>query len=103
MRLPTQHWDALLIYMISTKLDKITACAWEKEKTDNEIPTIDDLKRFLKNRVDMLETLEINNLQIDKNTKMKPLQSIACFVMKITIYKIVLNFFHFLLNKDKRK
>ncbi|XP_043466955.1 uncharacterized protein LOC122501502 [Leptopilina heterotoma] len=75
LRLPTQHWDALLIYMISTKLDKITARAWEKEKTDNEIITLENLKRFLKGRADMLETLEINNLQIDKNTKIKPPQS----------------------------
>ena len=68
---PTAHWDVLLIYIISTKLDKITARAWEKEKTDNEVRTLEDLKRFLKSRSDMLETLEINNLQIDKNVKSK--------------------------------
>lgn len=26
-----EHWDALLIYLITTKLDSVTARAWEKE------------------------------------------------------------------------
>ncbi|XP_033213705.1 uncharacterized protein LOC117170777 [Belonocnema kinseyi] len=68
---PTDQWDVLLIYIVTTKLDKITARAWEKEKTENEFRTLEDLKNFLKARSDMLETLEINNLQIDKNAKLK--------------------------------
>lgn len=68
---PTEHWDALLIYIIATKLDKITARAWEKERNTGENCSLEDLKRFLKNRSDMLETLEINNLHLDKNNKTK--------------------------------
>ena len=61
----TEHWDSLLIYLLSSKLDSTTARAWEEEKTANKIPTLEDLKRFLKSRADMLETLEINNLSLE--------------------------------------
>ncbi|XP_018375244.1 PREDICTED: uncharacterized protein LOC108769012 [Trachymyrmex cornetzi] len=62
----TEHWDALLIYLISTKLDSITARAWEKERAGNEIPTLEDFKTFLNSRADMLETLELNNKSVTK-------------------------------------
>ncbi|XP_011694053.1 PREDICTED: uncharacterized protein LOC105453629 [Wasmannia auropunctata] len=62
----TEHWDALLIYLISTKLDSITARAWEKERAGNEIPTLNDFKTFLNSRADLLETLELNNKSVSK-------------------------------------
>jgi len=52
----TGHWDALLIYLISTKLDSITARAWKKERARNERPTLEDFKAFLNSRVDLLKT-----------------------------------------------
>ncbi|XP_011707948.1 PREDICTED: uncharacterized protein LOC105462796 [Wasmannia auropunctata] len=62
----TEHWDALLIYLVSTKLDSVTTRAWEKERAGNEIPTLDDFKTFLNSRADLLETLELNNKSFGK-------------------------------------
>lgn len=43
----TEHWDTLLIYLLATKLDNITARAWEKERTGNDVLTLEDFKSFL--------------------------------------------------------
>lgn len=59
--------DALLIYLILTKLDIITAREWKKERTGNEISTLDDLKLFLNSRADLLETLEFNDKTVNKS------------------------------------
>lgn len=58
---PTDQWDTLIIYMITTKLDTTTSREWEQKKAGNDLPTLNDLKQFLKNRADLLETLELNS------------------------------------------
>lgn len=54
----TEHWDALLIYLLATKLDNIIARAWEKECAGNDVPTLEDFKAFLNSCADLLEALE---------------------------------------------
>lgn len=61
LKQPIDNWDILIIYLISTKLDPITARKWEQYKIDNEVPTLENLKAFLKGRADMLETLEVKS------------------------------------------
>ncbi|XP_043263915.1 uncharacterized protein LOC122404086 [Colletes gigas] len=41
---PTEHWDAFLIHIVSSKLDKNTRRAWERTLEDEEIPKF---KQFL--------------------------------------------------------
>lgn len=41
---PVNNWDALIIFIISTKLDKTTAREWEKQK--GESATLDDMSKF---------------------------------------------------------
>jgi len=65
---PTEHWDTLLIYLISTKLDNITAKAWEQERANNDIPTLKDFKSFLSSRADLLDSIEMSETS---NSKMK--------------------------------
>ena len=84
----TEHWDSLLIYLVSTKLDSTTARAWEGEKTANQIPTLEDLKRFLKSRADMLETLEINNLSLEKLSTNKQRQGTHSRTKSLVTQKI---------------
>lgn len=55
---PTTHWDTLLIYMITTKLDEVTIREWEHHKSENDTPSLENLKQFLKGKADLLETLE---------------------------------------------
>lgn len=58
---PTNHWDALLIFIITTKLDKNSAQEWEKFKLTCDSLRLNDLKTFLNSRAELLETLEVNH------------------------------------------
>lgn len=59
LKLPTEHWDILIIYIISNKLDSTTTREWETYRnTQNELPTLEIYLNFLKNRSDLLETME---------------------------------------------
>lgn len=55
---PTDTWDTLIIYLITTKLDDSTLRKWEEFKAGCTVPTLDDLNTFLKARADLLESLE---------------------------------------------
>lgn len=60
---PTQHWDTLLIYIISGRLDSKTFRQWEEFKSNldkNEIITLEMFLTFLRNRSDLLETIELS-------------------------------------------
>lgn len=56
----TEHWDALLIYLASSKLDSSTAREWEKQRVDKDLPTLEEFKTFLSSRASLLETLELS-------------------------------------------
>ncbi|XP_037295929.1 uncharacterized protein LOC119188381 isoform X2 [Manduca sexta] len=64
---PTEHWDTLLIYLIVSKLDITTEREWEQKKGDllssksDSKLNIQDLINFLKNRADMLESLQLSH------------------------------------------
>lgn len=72
---PTDQWDTLINYIIVSKLDKTTEREWESHKctlfpSDNNskrIIKIDELICFLKDRADMLETLQLSHNK-DHNT-----------------------------------
>ncbi|XP_059048264.1 uncharacterized protein LOC131843607 [Achroia grisella] len=76
---PVDSWDTLIIYIIVSKLDKISEREWEQYKitvlklsADSESRlTVDTLLAFLKDRADMLETLlaSHNNYKTDLNHK----------------------------------
>lgn len=56
---PTQHWDTLIIYMMSSRLDGVTGREWEEHRnTLNSSPTLAQFITFLNNRADLLETIE---------------------------------------------
>jgi hypothetical protein len=58
---PVQHWSTLIIYMVSNNLDNQTKREWEISVLNDESPSINDMKLFLKGRCDLLETLENQN------------------------------------------
>ncbi|XP_071632821.1 uncharacterized protein [Temnothorax longispinosus] len=87
----TESWDALLIYLISTKLDNVTARAWEKERAGNDVPTLEEFKSFLNSRADLLEALELKDKNMHKSkqaerSKVKSflVQGQKCIVCKET-------------------
>lgn len=63
---PTEAWDTLIIYIITSKLDISTARDWEEFISNKLTPNLDDLKTFLKSKADLLETLELK--QTDNRT-----------------------------------
>ncbi|XP_052757219.1 uncharacterized protein LOC128202118 [Galleria mellonella] len=59
LKLPTDHWDILIIHIVSSKLDIITTREWETYRNNlKDIPSLLDFNTFLKNRADLLETMD---------------------------------------------
>lgn len=68
---PTEHWDTLLVHILSSKLDSNTNAKWEEfRNTLKEWPTLNDFQDFLKNRADVLENLYRSKR--DKQSNPKP-------------------------------
>lgn len=56
---PTEHWDTLLVYMMSNKLDAITSRNWEEHRsTLSKSPSLSQFCEFINNKADLLETIE---------------------------------------------
>lgn len=69
---PVQHWDTLLIHIISKKLDLKTFREWEEHKGNldkSKSITFEIFIEFLRNRSDLVETLELSRL----NSSSKPI------------------------------
>lgn len=63
---PTDSWDTLIIYIITSKLDETTEREWEQfkcntQKYEDSKPSLKDLLKFLNDRADMLETLQVSH------------------------------------------
>ncbi|KOB72873.1 Gag-pol polyprotein, partial [Operophtera brumata] len=58
---PTDKWDILLIYMLSSKLDTHSLRKWEEQRNSfDDVPTLDQFNKFLTDRSDVLESLNRN-------------------------------------------
>lgn len=55
----TDSWDRLIIYILCNKFDSMTRRDWEGFKIAGELPTINDINKFLKQKCDVLEKLEV--------------------------------------------
>ncbi|XP_050669384.1 uncharacterized protein LOC126968409 [Leptidea sinapis] len=71
---PTAHWDTLIIYIMSKKLDNVTNREWEEHKNNlNHFPNLKHYTKYLSNRADLLETLHdnktLNNNYINTNLR----------------------------------
>nr|XP_049701803.1 uncharacterized protein LOC126055663 [Helicoverpa armigera] len=84
--LPTNKWDILIIFMISSKLDLHTARKWQEHKSkSSELVLLTDFFDFLRNRADILETSYFNNTHSDKvpDHKHKPNTHSKSFVAAV--------------------
>lgn len=75
---PVESWDTLIIYIISQKLDSVTAQEWEKQRFQSDKPTIEDFKGFLHNRANLLETLERNFIEKRDKPNFKQTKGFTC-------------------------
>ncbi|XP_055588962.1 uncharacterized protein LOC129741272 [Uranotaenia lowii] len=53
----TEHWDALLIHLLSVRLDPITRRDWEEYAENENIDQFPKLVEFLQRRVNVLQTV----------------------------------------------
>lgn len=67
---PTDQWDRIIIYLVTSKLDRQTARDWESYKIVGELPSLEELKTFLSFRADMLDNL--NRFRVDTFKPQKP-------------------------------
>lgn len=91
-----ESWDAMLIYLLTTKLDTITKRDWESLAAEFDSPTINDFKNFLTNKCKVLESLSSsNNNKYDNKFDNKPknrvlahvtTQGLECYFCKGTHY-----------------
>ncbi|VEN35931.1 unnamed protein product, partial [Callosobruchus maculatus] len=58
----TDNWDTLIIYLVMSKVDVVTTREWEAYKANKDLPSLEDLKSFIKARADLLETLQFNSI-----------------------------------------
>ncbi|KAJ8912477.1 hypothetical protein NQ315_014577 [Exocentrus adspersus] len=54
-------WEVAIIYIISSKLDKVTYRDWKDFKSKNEFPTLEEFLDFLTNKADLLEAIREKN------------------------------------------
>ncbi|CAH2097522.1 unnamed protein product [Euphydryas editha] len=59
---PTDKWDVLVIFMLSSKLDSATLAKWEEYRSslDSDTATLEQFNKFMVNRADVLESLNRN-------------------------------------------
>lgn len=58
---PTEHWDTLIVHIISSKLDPSTSLKWEEHRNNlpnSEMPTLIEFHKFLRSRADVLESVQ---------------------------------------------
>lgn len=54
-----KRWGSLFVHVVSTKLDIVTLKEWEVAKSNlDDVPEIDELLKFLENRIRILESVE---------------------------------------------
>lgn len=70
--------------MMSSKLDRNSGKLWKDNKLENEIPMLGEFKLFLKDRADVLETLEYYQSS-------KAARNFAAVLKTKTFYKVFYN------------
>lgn len=101
---PTDKWDALIIYMVSTKLDVNTSRKWEEFKCDSkELPSLNDFHSFLRGRADVLETAYSNTRDVKPYNNNRFTQQTKSFVVSKQNTCVVCHDTHFLYQCPKFK
>lgn len=55
LKRPTEHWDDLIVHLISSRLDQRTSRAWETTVKRGQVPTLKQLTDFLAQHIKALE------------------------------------------------
>ncbi|KYQ60106.1 hypothetical protein ALC60_00846 [Trachymyrmex zeteki] len=71
LKLPVQHWDAVIIYLITNKFDSVMREEWEKEispKQTDQLPELEEMMAFLEKRCVMLEMTDKGKSQTESTS-----------------------------------
>uniref|UniRef100_A0A2A4JM97 Uncharacterized protein n=1 Tax=Heliothis virescens TaxID=7102 RepID=A0A2A4JM97_HELVI len=82
---PVSHWDTLLIYIITQKLDSKTYREWEeyKGRLDKDFNiTLTVFLTFIKSRAELLETLEMSHSTISKHQNVTKSSKVRTMVIQ---------------------
>lgn len=60
LNIPTEGWDLLIVFLLSSKLDKPLQNKWEEKNNARELPTLQDFKQFLRSQADLKEAVSHN-------------------------------------------
>ena len=55
LKRPVEHWDDLIVHIITSKLDSQTALKWNEESATDRLSTLNEMMIFLKKRCQILE------------------------------------------------
>ncbi|XP_036148006.1 uncharacterized protein LOC118647346 [Monomorium pharaonis] len=70
---PTAHWDDLLVYILSSKLDALTLREWQTSLTGSDIPVFKQLVDFIAHRCQVIEATCKSNLTPAKGVNSRAL------------------------------
>lgn len=56
---PVDSWDSIIVCILLRKLDVLTSRAFQMERQDRELPTVDAFLRFMDKRAQALESTEV--------------------------------------------
>ncbi|XP_071057047.1 uncharacterized protein [Onthophagus taurus] len=84
LKLPVEHWDVPMVYLLTKKLDNNTRRLWE-QSVSQDIPNLNEFTDFIKNRCQILETIAQSNKTLDKDYS-KPYKQRA--ITNVTATKI---------------
>lgn len=77
LEVPTEHWNAIIVYLIEQRMDSDSFKAWEQSREKpNEVPTFDEISKFLEAR---FRTLEMISESSEKSSSIKPGRNIQSF------------------------
>ncbi|KAJ8946651.1 hypothetical protein NQ314_008823 [Rhamnusium bicolor] len=75
---PVESWHAILVTIVTSKLDIHTITEWENilnNKSNNQIiPTLDEFLKFLQNKLNTLET--VDHIKLFEHNKTKPILNV---------------------------
>lgn len=70
LKLPVDQWDAILVFIMVTKLDEATRQAWELEQDTNDLPTLQSLLDYLERRTRSLCVAQSSQATTKQNKRM---------------------------------
>lgn len=67
----TEHWDILLVRMLSNRLDPTTRRDWEEYSSNQEAIAFKDLSSFIQRRVTVLQSIQAKTSEVQPSTVLK--------------------------------